>query len=308
MGKEERASISYRKIIAISIVFVIILGISVLAGNTKLNNVKIRFANNHEITVLTSKTKVSEILEENHIILSSDEVVIPSLEEEITDKNTIIITLEGKEPTKIAEISEEELNNNIEEIAESYSNITEEIITVQEEIPFETITKDVSSGDDKTNKILQEGKNGIREVTYKVKYKNDVEIERIELSSKVIEEPVNQIVQVQTKVTSRSSVVRKTGTTTAISGRYKVTAYCSCAKCCGKTNGITASGRKATANHTVAAPSTFAFGTELIIGGKTYTVEDRGGAIQGNRIDVYMNSHAEALAWGVRYLNVEIVN
>lgn len=308
MGKEERASISYRKIIAISIVFVIILGISVLAGNIKLNNVKIRFANNHEITVLTSKTKVSEILEENHIILSSDEVVIPSLEEEITDKNTIIITLEGKEPTKIAEISEEELNNNIEEIAESYSNITEEIITVQEEIPFETITKDVSSGDDKTNKILQEGKNGIREVTYKVKYKNDVEIERIELSSKVIEEPVNQIVQVQTKVTSRSSVVRKTGTTTAISGRYKVTAYCSCAKCCGKTNGITASGRKATANHTVAAPSTFAFGTELIIGGKTYTVEDRGGAIQGNRIDVYMNSHAEALAWGVRYLNVEIVN
>lgn len=308
MGKEERASISYRKIIAISIVFVIILGISVLAGNIKLNNVKIRFANNHEITVLTSKTKVSEILEENHIILSSDEVVIPSLEEEITDKNTIIITLEGKEPTKIAEISEEELNNNIEEIAESYSNITEEIITVQEEIPFETITKDVSSGDDKTNKILQEGKNGIREVTYKVKYKNDVEIERIELSSKVIEEPVNQIVQVQTKVTSRSSVVRKTGTTTAISGRYKVTAYCSCAKCCGKTNGITASGRKATANHTVAAPSTFAFGTELIIGGKTYTVEDRGGAIQGNRIDVYMNSHAEALAWGVRYLNVEIAN
>lgn len=308
MGKEERASISYRKIIAISIVFVIILGISVIAGNIKLNNVKIRFANNHEITVLTSKTKVSEILEENHIILSSDEVVIPSLEEEITDKNTIIITLEGKEPTKIAEISEEELNNNIEEIAESYSNITEEIITVQEEIPFETITKDVSSGDDKTNKILQEGKNGIREVTYKVKYKEDVEIERIELSSKVIEEPVNQIVQVQTKATSRSSAVRKTGTTTAISGRYKVTAYCSCAKCCGKTNGITASGRKATANHTVAAPSTFAFGTELVIGGKTYTVEDRGGAIQGNRIDVYMNSHAEALAWGVRYLNVEIVN
>lgn len=308
MGKEERASISYRKIIAISIVFVIILGISVLAGNIKLNNVKIRFANNHEITVLTSKTKVSEILEENHIILSSDEVVLPSLEEEITDKNTIIITQEGKEPTKIAEISEDELNNNIQEIAESYSNITEEIITVQEQIPFETITKDVSSGDDKTNKILQEGKNGIREVTYKVKYKNDVEIERIELSSKVIEEPVNQIIQVQTKATSRSSAVRKTGTTTAISGKYKVTAYCACVKCCGKTNGITASGRKATANHTVAAPSTFAFGTELVINGKTYTVEDRGGAIQGNRIDVYMNSHAEALAWGVRYLNVDIVN
>lgn len=94
---------------------------------------------------------------------------------------------------------------------------------------------------------------------------------------------------------------------TASTGVYKVTAYCSCAKCCGKTNGITASGKKATANHTVAAPRTFAFGTQLKINGKTYTVEDRGGAIQGNRIDIYMDSHAQALAWGVRYLNVEVI-
>ena len=107
-------------------------------------------------------------------------------------------------------------------------------------------------------------------------------------------------------VTSRSTS-RGTGVTTASSGRYKVTAYCSCARCCGKTNGITASGTRATANHTVAAPSTFAFGTQMVINGRTYVVEDRGGAIQGNRIDVYMNSHAEAIAWGVRYLDVEVI-
>ena len=272
----------------------------------KLNSIKIKFSNNHEITVLTSKTKVSEILEENHIMLSSDETVVPNMEENITDAKTIIITKIGNEPTKIAEISEEELENNIEEIAESYSNITEEIITVKEEIPFETITKDVSNGSNTTNKVIQAGKNGIKEVTYKVKYKDDVEIERIELSSKVIKEPVNKIVQIQTKVTSRSST-RGSLVTTASSGRYKVTAYCSCAKCCGKTNGITASGKKATANHTIAAPSTFAFGTQLVINGKTYTVEDRGGAIQGNRLDIYMNSHAEALAWGVKYLPVQVV-
>jgi len=299
-------TISYRKIIAISVVFIIILGISVIAGNIKFNNVKIKFSNNHEITVLTSKTKVSEILEENHIMLSSDEVVVPSKEEEITDTNTIIITKVGSEPAKIAEVSEEELNNNIEEIAEGYSNITEEIITVREEIPFETITKDVSTGSQTTNRVIQYGKNGIREVTYKVRYKNGEEIERIELSSKVIKEPVDKIVQIQTKVTSRFS--RSSGVTTATSGKYKVTAYCACIKCCGKTNGITASGTMATANRTIAAPSTFAFGTQVVINGQTYTVEDRGGAIQGNRIDVYMNSHSEALAWGVRYLDVEVLN
>ena len=299
-------TISYRKVIAISVVFIIILGISVIAGNVKFNNVKIKFSNNHEITVLTSKTKVSEILEENHIMLSSDETVVPSKDEDITDINTIIITKVGNEPAKMAEVSEEELNSNIEQIAEGYSNITEEIITVQEEIPFETITKDVSNGSETTNRVIQYGKKGIKEVTYKVKYKNGEEIERIELSSKVIKEPVDKIVQIQTKVTSRFS--RSSGVTTATSGRYKVTAYCACIKCCGKTNGITASGTMATANRTIAAPSTFAFGTQVVINGQTYTVEDRGGAIQGNRIDVYMNSHSEALAWGVRYLDVEVLN
>ena len=206
MNKVKNTSISYRKIIAISVVFILILGISVIAGNVKLNNVKIKFSNNHEITVLTSKTKVSEILEENHIMLSSDETVVPATNENITDTNTIIITKVENEPTKIAEVSEEELNNNIEKIAENYSNITEEIITVQEEIPFETITKDVSNGSDTTNKVIQAGKNGIKEVTYKVKYKDGIEIERVELSSKVIKEPVNKIVQIQTKITSRSGV------------------------------------------------------------------------------------------------------
>ncbi len=204
MSKQKHTTISYKKIIGISIVFIIILGISVIAGNIKLNSIKIKFSNNHEITVLTSKTKISEILEENHIMLSTDEIVIPGMEENITKTNTIIITKEGNEPTKIAEISQEELNDNIEKIAENYSNITEEIITIQEEIPFETITKDVSSGSSTINKVIQVGKNGLREVTYKVKYKDDIEIERIELSSKVIKEPVNKIVQIQTKVTSRS--------------------------------------------------------------------------------------------------------
>ena len=96
--------------------------------------------------------------------------------------------------------------------------------------------------------------------------------------------------------------------TSGQSGMYKVTAYCACMQCCGKTNGITASGTKATANRTIAAPRTFGFGTKVIINGITYTVEDRGGAIQGNRIDVYMDTHSQALAWGVRYLYVDVLN
>ena len=154
-----------------------------------------------------------------------------------------------------------------------------------------------------------------KEVTYKIKYQNEVEIERTVLSEVVITEPVNKIVQVQKKVeTSRSaSVPRTTGTegissTAVINGEtYKITAYCSCSKCCGKTTGRTASGTVASAGRTVAAPAKFAFGTKLNIGGHIYTVEDRGGAIQGNRIDIYVSSHAAALQWGVKYLSVSVV-
>ena len=297
-----------KKILIISTIFLIVLGISVFAGNVKLNSVNIKFSNNQEITVITSKTKVQDILNENHIVLEENEKVYPSLESEITNKNEIIISTDTNEPVKIAENVSTEIDK--EKMLENYTNITEKIETVIEEIPFATITKDISNGAATTrNAIIQYGKNGEKKVTYKVTYQDDVEILREELSSEVIKEPVDKIVQVQTKssITSRSSYSRVSGTS-GKSGVYKVTAYCACMQCCGKTNGITASGAKATANHTIAAPRTFAFGTKVVINGTTYVVEDRGGAIQGNRIDIYMNSHAEALRWGVRYVEVEVLD
>ena len=90
-------------------------------------------------------------------------------------------------------------------------------------------------------------------------------------------------------------------------GTFKVTGYCSCARCCGKSTGITASGTVAKAGRTIAADtSRFGFGSKLVINGHTYTVEDRGGAINGNRIDIFFSSHSKALEWGVRYCDVYV--
>lgn len=307
--KNDLKSSNIKKIIIIGLIFVgITLGISVFAGNVKLNNVNIKFSNKQEISILTSKTKVADILKENHIELAENETVTPGLDAEITNKNTIIISIKGEEPAKIAENVETDIDK--EKVLADYTNITEKIETIIEEIPFNTVTKDVSNGSASTrNAIIQNGKNGQKKVTYKVTYKDDVEILREKLSSEVIKEPVDKIVQVQTKsvISSRGSYSRTVGIS-GQSGIYKVTAYCACMQCCGKTNGITASGTHVQANHTIAAPSTFAFGTKVVIDGITYTVEDRGGAIQGNRIDIYMNTHQEALQWGVRYLEVEVLN
>ena len=87
-------------------------------------------------------------------------------------------------------------------------------------------------------------------------------------------------------------------------GEYKITYYCACMKCCGKTNGITASGKKVEAGVTVAAPKEFPFGTKLLINGHIYTVQDRGGAIKNKRIDIYCETHEEALKNGVDYYDV----
>lgn len=297
-----------KKIIIAGAIFSIILGISVFAGNVKLNSVNIKFSNNQEITVLTAKTKISDILQENHIVIEDNETVTPGIDSEITNTKTIVISLKGEEPIKIAQNTTTEINK--EQVLEEYTNLTEKIETVIEEIPFETVTKDVSNGAATTrNAVIQYGKNGEKKVTYKVTYKEDEELSREKLSEEIIKNSVDKIVQVQSKsvIVSRSSFSRVTGTS-GKSGVYKVTAYCACMQCCGKTNGITASGVKATANHTIAAPRTFAFGTKVVINGTTYVVEDRGGAIQGNRIDIYMNSHAEALRWGVRYVEVEVLD
>jgi 3D (Asp-Asp-Asp) domain-containing protein len=94
--------------------------------------------------------------------------------------------------------------------------------------------------------------------------------------------------------------------------RMRVTAYCPCSKCCGDySDGITACNHHIQkGDRFVAADKKYSFGTEMIIPGynKSCTVEikDRGGAIQGNRLDVYFDTHQEALEWGVQYLDVLI--
>lgn len=92
-------------------------------------------------------------------------------------------------------------------------------------------------------------------------------------------------------------------------GEFELTAYCACPICCGSysnmQNPTTASGTRATAGRTIAADiSIFPFGTELVINGQVYVVEDTGGAINGNRIDVFFNSHEEALIFGRQYASV----
>lgn len=98
---------------------------------------------------------------------------------------------------------------------------------------------------------------------------------------------------------------------------FTATAYCSCEKCCGKwalnrPNGIvyTASGAIAEEGVTVAADwNILPAGTLIEIDGLgERIVQDRGGAITGNKIDIYFNSHEVALEFGVQEVLVRTLD
>ena len=69
MEKPKKANLPIKKIIGICLGLMLISGIGVFASNAKINNVKIILSNGYEMNIVTTKTKVSDILEENHIVL-----------------------------------------------------------------------------------------------------------------------------------------------------------------------------------------------------------------------------------------------
>ena len=308
------------KIGILCIIFFFALSIVVLGDKVNLSTVKVQFANGSEINIFTTKNKIADILADANIVLLESETVSPDLEENLTEEKKIVIS----DVNNTIKVSNEKVENITNEtLKDDYGTITEKIITVQEEIPFETIEKNVESnvnGVKTTNKVLQEGVNGLKEITYKCK--NSVEISREEISSKVIKEPVDRIVQIVVQtVTSRSTTIRtdtagslasKVANITPVQKSMNVSAYT--ASTCGKSPsspgyGVTASGAKASAWYTVAAGSGYKMGTVIYIpyfenapNKGWFVVQDRGGAISNSKLDIYMDTYNECIEFGRRNL------
>ena len=310
-----------RKIVFITIILICMLIVGAKASKSDVNYVTIIFPENYETTVMTSSVTISDILSENHIIILPDEVVSPPLDDVIDITKTITISKVTDEKKIIAEEIE---SVTTEELLGKYVTITDKIIVEQVEIPYETITKDVSKeGTQTKDTILQKGRNGLKEIKYKVRYQDNTEIERAVISEKIIKEPVDKIIQISTKISSRAGKRENYQTPEAIAASVSgmtptvtslnTSAYCACMTCCGKTNGVTSSGNIAKEWYTIAAGSGYPIGTVIYIpaladkpNGGWFVVEDRGGAISNNKIDIYMGSHSQAIIFGRRNLECHI--
>ncbi len=337
MKTNEKASLQILKITIVTLILIFTCNIAVRAMSSKLNNVKIVLSNNYEINVVTTKTKVSEILKENHIIVLPDETVFPSKDNEITEENNIItISKSGETQSQIVELANEETAVSKEQVLGNYSTVVEKIEVKEETIPYETITKNSkASTSDRRNQVIRQGKDGLKKVTYKVKYQNDIEVSRTKVKEEIIKKAINKIVEVSTQ-TSRSGentsrtgskqIAAKVADSNAIAKRVagikpivrtlNTSAYT--ASTCGKSKnskgyGVTASGKKASAWYTVAAGKSYPIGTVIYVpafknkpNGGWFVVQDRGGAISNNRLDVYMSTYNECIKFGRRNLKCYI--
>ena len=116
MDKKDKASISIMKIIGVSLIIILLLGVTVRATETSIRTVEITLANGYKMSVITSKTNVYEILEDNNIFVEEDERVSPGLDDDINESNKIVITNKSVQEVQIAKISESGIETTLDEI------------------------------------------------------------------------------------------------------------------------------------------------------------------------------------------------
>lgn len=208
------------------------------------------------------------------------------------------------------------LNTAIEDGMEiTVYRVTVKTETRKETIKFSTETKQNSDMDTGTSEIEVAGQNGEKQVEYRVTYINGREASKEELSSTVTKEPVTEVKVVGTKQGSvePNGVQSANGYSVGQTIKGKYTHYCSCAKCCGKSNGVTASGKKVYTgmpNPYYVACNWLPLGSVISVNGTNYTVVDRGGSglSSGGRIDIYTpEGHQAAIRGGTGSCSITII-
>ncbi len=273
---------------------------------------------------IDDKTSVSKDLDDT--IKTGDEIVIKrpfNITLKVNSDSTPIVTNKTTVGDIINEYShlidgEYELEN-VEESTRLYNNmvikvhvITDEIITATEEIPFETKKVENPDMEEGTEKVTQEGENGILQITKKQYYYKGKVHKLEEVEREVIKEPVDKIIEIGTKKKEAEIKETKSSSSGTIDGmtftkaiNMVSTAYTPYDSGC---SGVTASGMAASKGVAAVDTSVIPFGTKLYIPGYGIAVAaDTGGAINGNRIDLCYNTISEAYGWGRRTVTVYIL-
>lgn len=238
---------------------------------------------NRELNLKSAEDNVSSLLKSEGILLSKSDKISPSLNSSLKEGMKINIT-----------------------------RVEEKLDVKSATVPFNTIVKKDNSILKSKEKVLQEGKNGEKQVTTSLIYENGKVVSKKVIKEIVTKKPVNKIIAKGTLTPPHPAVAsRGNSVSNGTVMRVKATAYWA-------VNGVgstyTSSGRKAIRNpngySTIAVdPRVIPFGTKLYVEGYGYAIAaDEGTSIIGKTIDVYFNTYKEACNWGLKYINVHILS
>lgn len=189
--------------------------------------------------------------------------------------------------------------------------MTSETVTETETLKYETIEKKTDKLYEGEKKVDTEGKNGKKEYVYEVVYTDGVETERKLVSETVVKEPVDKVILIGTKKIPPKVTTASTPTTYKKVYQMNASAYTY-----GEDGGnVTCLGIRPYKGIVAVDPSVIPLGTKLYIetsDGKYVYGEavagDKGSAIKGMKIDLFLNSEAECRKFGRRTVNVYVID
>ena len=254
--------------IVVFLFLILILTISIFSHCIlKKEQIKI-IMNGEEIITSSFKSTIKEFLDEQGIKYDNNDRITPNLDTKLKDNIQInIVKVDIKEQKEY------------------------------EKVPFNTTVNEDNDLSKGKTLIVQDGNDGEKETVYKLIYEDNKLVEKKLVSEKITKNPTDKIVHKGIKedavVASRSKTSR--------SMSVVATAYSS--------GTITSTGTRPKWGTIAVDPTVIPYGTKVYIPkfNMTFTAEDCGGAIKGNKIDIFMGSKKEAYNWGRRIIDIHIL-
>lgn len=233
--------------------------------------------------IITTESNIKSLLKEEKINLSSLDKVIPGLDYKLKPNDSVTIV-----------------------------RVKEQIVAEKQQIPFTIQTVyDENLEIGKIEKV-QQGTYGQKETTYKLVLNDGKEVSKSLIAEKIIMEPRNEIIKKGTKnfiVTSRGEVRRFRSSLQMLATAYTA-GYESTGKNPGDRGyGKTAMGTNVRSGVVAVDPRVIPLGTKLYIESMDMiaVAEDTGGAIKGNKIDIYISELSKAKKFGKRNIKVYVL-
>ena len=236
-----------------------------------------------EKQVWSTSTTVADFLKQQGVKLNDLDRVEPELTEKVEAENTVNVV-------------------RIEKVTD----------VVEEPVDFAVITKKDDSLSKGKEKIVKEGKDGLVSKEYEVIKENGKEVKRELLSEKVVNKKQDKVVTVGTRTTVAQASRGVTNVSSSSGKEIYVssTAYTASCKGC---SGVTSTGVDLKSNPgakiIAVDPSVIPMGSKVYVEGYGYAVAaDKGGAIKGNKIDVFFSSKNDAYRWGVKRVKIRVLD